>query len=132
MELSACTIVFLDHDVVHVHFKDGLTVEVPDVQAMFGSIAAERNGRKALLMVTMGEGTWLSNEARAYASSEGSCAYIAADAIVIRDFEHQLAANVFVRHHRPRRPIRLFGDRGSAIAWLQEQHHLITAPDTNA
>lgn len=129
MELSACTIDFLDHDVVHAHFKDGLNVDVPEVKALLQAIASERNGRKALLMVSVGEGTKLTNEARAFASSEESCAYIAADAIIVRDFEHQLAANVFVRHHRPHRPIRMFGDRESAIAWLKEQHHLI---DTNA
>lgn len=132
MELKSCTIDHLDHDVVHVHFKDGLSVDVPDVEAMFEAIAAARDGRKALLMVSVGEGTKLTNEARAFASSEDSCAYIAADAIIVRDFEHQLAANVFVRHHRPHRPIRMFGDRESAIAWLKEQRHLINAPDTNA
>jgi hypothetical protein len=50
---------------------------------------------------------------------------IAADAIVVRDFGHQLAANVFVRHHRPGRPIQMFPDQDSARAWLLQQHHLI-------
>lgn len=132
MELDCCIVEFLDHDVVHAHFKDGLTVDVPDVRTLLDAITGERRGRKALLMVSMGVGTRLTNEARAFASSEESCAYIAADAIIVRDFEHQLAANVFVRHHRPHRPIRMFGDRESAIAWLKEHHHLIDSTDTNA
>jgi hypothetical protein len=132
MELNACTIDFWDHDVVHVHFKEGRMVDAPDVQDLFQAIANERPGRKVLLMVSVGDGTKLTNEARAFASSEASCAYIAADAIIVRDFEHQLAANVFVRHHRPHRPIRMFGDRESALAWLHEQHHLIDTPGSNA
>ena len=76
-------------------------------------------------MVSVGESTTMSNEARAHASSPSSADYIAADAIVVRDFGHQLAANVFVRHHKPGRPIQMFPDKESALAWLNEQRPLI-------
>jgi hypothetical protein len=125
VKLEACTVAFLDGDIVHNHFKDGHLVSPEEVQEMFEAIEHERNGRKALLMVSVGEGTTMSNEARAHASSEVSCKYIAADAIVVRDFGHQLAANVFVRHHKPHRPIQMFPDQDSALAWLAQQHHLI-------
>lgn len=125
VELDSCTISFMDGDIVHTHFKDGHLVSPDDVHKMFDAIEAERKGRKALLMVSVGIGTTMSNEARAYASSPESSKYIAADAIVVRDFGHQLAANVFVRHHKPGRPIQMFPDRDSALAWLQTQHHLI-------
>ncbi len=127
VELEACTIEFLDQDVVHTHFKDQRSVQPYDVQAMFDVIAEDRQGRKVLLMVSVGEGTSMSNEARAYASAEDSNRYIAADAIIVRDFGHQLAANVFVRHHKPGRPIQLFGDQASAMAWLDTQRHLIAS-----
>ena len=127
VELEACTIEFLDQDVVHTHFKDQRSVQPDEVQAMFDVIAEDRQGRKVLLMVSVGEGTSMSNEARAYASAEDSNRYIAADAIIVRDFGHQLAANVFVRHHKPGRPIQLFGDQASAMAWLDTQRHLIAS-----
>jgi hypothetical protein len=127
VELEACTIEFLDQDVVHTHFKDHRSVQPDQVQAMFDVIAEDRQGRKVLLMVSVGEGTSMSNEARAYASAEDSNRYIAADAIIVRDFGHQLAANVFVRHHKPGRPIQLFGDQASAMAWLDTQRHLIAS-----
>ena len=127
VELEACTIEFLDQDVVHTHFKDQRAVQSDEVQDMFDAIARDRDGRKVLLMVSVGEGTSMSNEARAYASAEDSNRYIAADAIIVRDFGHQLAANVFVRHHKPGRPIQLFGDQASAMAWLDTQRHLITS-----
>ena len=81
--------------------------------------------RKALLMVSVGDKTTMTNEARAYASAPESSRYIAADAIILRDFSHQLAANVFVRYHKPGRPIQMFPDKESAMSWLAEQHHLI-------
>ncbi len=125
VELEACTVTFVDDDIVHTHFKDDLLVSPEDVQVMFDAIRAERGTRKTLLMVSVGENTTMSNEARAYASSPESSEYIAADAIIVRDFGHQLAANVFVRHHKPDRPIRMFPDRESALAWLNEQRNLL-------
>jgi len=125
VELEACTVAFLDGDIVHTHFKDHHLVSPGEVQLMFETIERERQGRKALLMVSVGEDTTMSNEARTHASSEASCKYIAADAIVVRDFGHQLAANVFVRHHKPHRPIQMFPDQEKAMAWLKENHHLI-------
>ena len=126
VELEACTVSFLDEDIVYTHFRDNHLVRPEDVQLMFDTIRAERGSRKALLMVSVGDNTTMSNEARAYASSPESSNYIAADAIVVRDFGHQLAANVFVRHHKPERPIRMFPDRETAMAWLNEQRNLLS------
>ena len=55
VELDACTVTFLEGDVVHTHFKDHHLVSPDEVQAMFDAIARERNGRKALLMVSVGD-----------------------------------------------------------------------------
>ena len=121
LELQSCMMTFLEPDLVHTHFRDHHTVTEAEVQEMFSAIEKESGGRRVLLMVSVGEGTSMSNEARAFASSESSNRYIAADAIVVRDFGHQLAANVFVRHHRPTRPIEMFPDEQSALAWLREQ-----------
>ncbi|MCB9170355.1 MAG: hypothetical protein H6597_02810 [Flavobacteriales bacterium] len=125
IQQEACTIRFMDNDIVHVHFLDGRLVTPEDVQTMFDALEAHRKGRKALLMVSVGEKTTMTNEARAYASAPDSSRYIAADAIILRDFSHQLAANVFVRYHKPGRPIQMFPDKESAKTWLMEQHHLI-------
>jgi len=125
VELEACHLTTVDEDIVHVHFKEGRTVEKADVQRMFDAVDDLRQGRKALLLVSVGEGTSMSNEARAHASSERSNRIFAADAIIVRDFGHQLAANVFVRHHKPARPILMFPDMDAAVAWLSQQRHLI-------
>lgn len=126
VELESCTVTFIDEDIVHTHFKDDHLVSVQDVHAMFDAIAAERTGRKVLLMVSVGLNTTMSNEARGYAAqSPESNQHIAADAIIVRDFGHQLAANVFVRHHKPGRPIQMFPDRDTALEWLSAQRHLI-------
>ncbi len=125
IDLSACTLTLVDEDVVHAHFKDGLTAGPEAVDEMFDAIRGLRKGRKALLMVTVGNGASLTNEARNHASSDAGSEILAADAIVVRDFGHQMSANAFVRHNKPKRPIQLFPDATSAIAWLQQHRHLI-------
>lgn len=128
VELEPCTVTFLGGNIVHTHFKNGQLVQSSDVQAMFDVVAAGMQGQKALLMVSVGEGASMTNDARVLASAASANRYFAADAIVVRDFGHQLAANVFVRHHKPARPIRLFPDKESALAWLSQQRHLIDQP----
>ena len=125
IELRACTLTFIDKDIVHAHFKDGLLAGPDAVDEMFAAIRAARNGRKALFLFTAGPGASLTNEARAHASSDVGGEILAADAIVVRDFGHQMSANAFVRHNKPKRPIQLFPDTGSAIAWLQQHRGLI-------
>lgn len=124
IELNASRIRFLENDIVHVHFKDGVTGTRNDVEEMFEALRKHHRGSKVLLLVSVGNGTSLTNEARAHASSEESNSIIAADAIIVRDFGHQMSANAFVRHNRPARPAQLFPDRDSALHWLNEQHHL--------
>lgn len=128
IDLNAVLLTFLDGDVVHAHFKEDVLGEVEDVHAMFAAIAKERKGRKGLLMVTVGPHSTLTNEARALASGPEGDGVLAADAIVLRDFGHQLAANAYARHNRPARPTKLFPDKESAMTWLAEQHHLIEHP----
>jgi hypothetical protein len=125
LELDALTLDFLEDDIVHAHFRDGRVAGPDAVRAMFDAIAKERNGRKALLLVSVGQGASLTNEARAVASSDEGSKWLAADAIVVRDFGHQMSANAFVRFNKPKRPIQLFPDKESALAWLLEQRHLI-------
>jgi hypothetical protein len=127
-ELVSCLVTFLEGDMVHAHFKDGRTIEPFEVQEVLELLGRHGQGRKSLLVVTMGNGTSMTNEARAVASAPEANKYLAADAIVVRDFGHQLAANVFVRHHKPARPIQMFPDMDTALAWLSQQRHLIDQP----
>ncbi|HQV38396.1 MAG: hypothetical protein IPO60_16495 [Flavobacteriales bacterium] len=125
IDMKAIELSFLEGDVVHAHFKNDVLGSVEDVHELFDTIGRERKDRKGLLLVTVGDRSTLTNEARALASGPEGDRVLAADAIVLRDFGHQLAANAFVRHNRPLRPTKLFPDMKSALAWLGEQHHLI-------
>ena len=125
IDLDACEIEFLDNGIVHTHFKDGKLVQESDVGTMFDEIRSVLSGQKCLLLVSIGTDATLTNEARALASSASSNDIIAADAIVVRDFYHQLTANVFIRHNKPNRPIKWFPSKESAVDWLLEHSDLL-------
>lgn len=118
IDMHACELEFLENGVVHAHFKEGKLVEESDVQAMFEEIRNTLNNNKCLLMITTGIDATLSNEARRLASGPSSNDIIAADAIVVKDFYHQLTANAFIRHNKPNRPIKWFPNEESATEWL--------------
>ena len=126
VDLDACEIEFLDNGIVHTHFKDGKLVQESDVGSMFEEIRAVLSGQKCLLLVSTGTDATLTNDARALASSASSNDIIAADAIVVRDFYHQLTANVFIRHNKPNRPIKWFPSKESAMEWLLGHSDLLT------
>ena len=126
VDLDACEIEFLDNGIVHTHFKDGKLVQESDVGSMFEEIRAVLSGQKCLLLVSTGTDATLTNDARALASSASSNDIIAADAIVVRDFYHQLTANVFIRHNKPNRPIKWFPSKESAVEWLLGHSDLLT------
>lgn len=126
IDLHACSLSFLADDVVHAHFRDGMNGSIADLQEMFDTISHERKGHKALLMVSFGLNASLTNEARNFASGDESSKHFAADAIIVRDFGHQMSANAFVRVNKPQRPIKLFPDEETAMVWLLEQRGLIT------
>lgn len=125
VDMAACELEFMDNGIVHTHFKEGKLVEESDVKAMFEEIRNTLNDHKCLLMVTTGEEATLSNGARLLASGPSSNDIIAADAIVVKDFYHQLTANAFIRHNKPNRPIKWFPNEESATEWLLEQADLL-------
>ena len=76
-------------------------------------------GKKCYLVVKTEPGTRLTQEARDYASSEEFDKICYADAILRADYNHEMAANFFIRFNRPGRPVRLFPDQEHALAWIQ-------------
>ena len=120
---GSCELHFMENRVVHAHFDAGRVVNIPDVQSMFDAMYERCEGMKNLLVVSVAEGTTLSNEARAMVSSADASKYIVADAILVRDFQHQLSANAFIRHNKPVRPVETFDKMEDALAWLETQRH---------
>ena len=78
LELSVCTLTFIEEDIAHAHFRDGLTAGADEVDELFGAIRQVRGGRKTLLVVSFGDGAGMNNEARAQASGFGEALAVGA------------------------------------------------------
>ena len=79
---KTCELSFLEGDIVHARFNADRVVNAAEVQEMFEKMYDERDGRKSLFVVSVDDGTTLSNEARSLASSANASKYIVADAII--------------------------------------------------
>ena len=111
---------FGDNNIVHMHLKEKQLVEKKHLQAAFDAIEGNIS-KKCLLMVTAGEEATMTQEARDLASSDEGAKIMLADAIIIKTLSHQFTANFFIRHNKPKRPMKLFSKEPEAIEWLLAQ-----------
>jgi len=111
---------FLQEDLLEFHFietEDEIGEET--IIALHDWAVAQLAGKKCYLLVYTEPGAHLNQQARDYASSEEFDKICFADAIIRADYNHEMAANFFIRFNRPSRPVRLFPDREHALAWIQ-------------
>ena len=116
IELNGLKRGILNDDVVQDHIQDDMLVSSKDVREIFHAIGMGRSHHKGLLVVTLGEHSTLTNEARALASGTEVQSVLAAEAIKMRDFGHQFAVNALVRHNRYMSRTKLYPVRDSALA----------------
>lgn len=128
VKTTACELTFKSNRIVHAHFDAGRVVNEEDVDEMFQALKSVSNGQRNMFLVTVADGTTLSNEARSVISSDDANKYIVADAIVVRDFQHQLSANAFIRHNKPSRPVQTFETMDEALEWLESHRGLLDSP----
>jgi hypothetical protein len=111
---------FLEEDLLEFHFVEKAhEIGRKTVEDLHDWAVEYLGGHKCYLLVRTEPGTRLSEEARAYASSEEFDKISFADAIIRTDYNHEMAANFFIRFNRPGRTVRLFPDRAHAMAWIQ-------------
>jgi len=110
------------HEVyVHFHFKKGSNpISKSAVEEAHSIVAKELQSSKKYLLVTTEEGVTLTEPARDFASSESFDEFIKADAVVTRNYSHEISANFFIRFNRPNRPVKLFPNEEKAINWINE------------
>jgi len=122
IEIEEATIAF-EEVYVHFHFKKGdEPVAKSTVEKVYDYVSVNLKERKYLL-VTTEEGTKLTEPAREFASSKKFDEVIKADAIVVNNYSHEIAANFFIRFNRPNRPVKLFPNRDKAVAWIHEMNN---------
>lgn len=118
-DLGNCTLELLDQGSVVLHIKSEETLLPEDVYKIFHTIHTDYPTARTLI-VTAGKRATLSPEARVVVSGEDITEQIVADAIIIKEFSHQMSSNFFVRFNRPSRPTKLFRNIEDAKKWLKK------------
>ena len=121
LDLGDVTIKFRDDGIVNLHFRGEHTIEANAVEKVLDTLQEEYPKMKCHLLITGDKGFNMSQEARAFASSDKYDAISCADAIVQVDYSHQMAANFFIRFSKPNRPVKIFPDEERAVTWLLTQ-----------
>src|SRR5690554_5440447 len=118
IDLANCTLELLGHGIVELHINPDKTLQPADVYRIFDTIHTQLPEAKTLI-VTAGDKTTLSPEAREVVSSADITDQIIADAIVTEHYSHQMSSNFFVRFNQPHRPTKLFKTIADASEWLK-------------
>ncbi|MCH2214990.1 MAG: hypothetical protein MK086_07470 [Flavobacteriales bacterium] len=120
IELSNCWLDIDDDEIVELHIMSNCVVEADEVDEIFENIHQNFAGAKGLL-VTAGKQASLSQEAREKVSAGNVTKQIIADAIVVKDYQHHMTANFFVRYNKPQRPTEIFKTDEEARKWLKNK-----------
>lgn len=119
IELSDAVVNFLEDDLCHFHFTTtDHEIDVDSVKKIHDTIKEHIVVDKCYMIISTEPGASMTQEARDYASSSEFDEIALADAILRADYNHEMAANFFIRFNRPNRPVRLFPDKEHAIAWI--------------
>jgi len=119
IELSDAVVTFLKDDLCHFHFTaTDHEIDMASVKNIHDTIKEHMTVDKCYMIISTEPGARMSQEARDYASSKEFDEIALADAILRADYNHEMAANFFIRFNRPNRPVRLFPDKEHAIAWI--------------
>lgn len=113
------TVSFENPDLCYLHFKRA-EGEIPlsSIEEALQVMRNESQGRKSYLIVTTEEGAKMTMEARDFAASNAFEDVVLADAIILSNYDHEIAANFFVRFSKPNRPVELFKSKEEAMLWI--------------
>lgn len=110
----------MEEDLCHLHFT---TIEheigKESLERILAAILEHMPTKKCFMIISTEPGASMNQEARDFASSEAFDAISLADAILRADYNHEMAANFFIRFNRPKRPVRLFPNLEHALTWIK-------------
>lgn len=113
--------VFLREDgIVFVEVKANTEIGIREVDQVVNTLETIFEGKKFPLLITTGEYTLPTPEARAYIATVESDPFASAEAYVVTSLSQKLVGNVFLSFNKPARPTRIFNSEEKALEWLQQ------------
>jgi hypothetical protein len=118
-ELSSARVIMRADGIMHVDFREEMDVSVDDIMTVSGAVKRLGEGKRFPHMITMGQYTSITPEAREYMITEESNRYTSAAAFVTTSIHQRLLVMYFLRFNKSSRPMQLFSHETGAADWLK-------------
>lgn len=105
--------------IIKVSINGNEEIDVGNVVEVVSAIQKIGHGKTFPVLISVGEYTLPTHEARAYLATEKSNPFASAEAYVIYSFSQKLVGNVYLSFNKPVRPTRIFNSEEKAIEWLK-------------
>ena len=118
-DFDILSIYLRDDGLVNIDIKSDEEITVSHVKLIVHALQEMGGGKIFPLLITVGERTLPSEEARRYIALAESDPYASAEAYVISSLSQKLVGNFYLRFNKPARPTRIFTNTNEAIEWLK-------------
>mgnify|MGYP000267985376 CR=1 FL=1 len=108
----------IENDVLHIDIEREKSFEIEDFQELKEAAKKIGNGKRFYNLITVGEFTLPSREAREASCSHEGSEFKKADAFVIKSLPQKIIANFMIKVNRPTVPTKYFDSVEAAKAWI--------------
>lgn len=109
---------YIEDDVLYIIFKDGVSVDVDEMEESKNARIVLQQGKSMKVLVDSRGLFQITKEARAYAAEHGEMSI--AMTILSDSLGTRLLTNFFIKHNKPSTPTKMFTSKEKALEWLAE------------
>lgn len=120
METSICIISINEEGIGSMHFKDGVHQDVPEQMENLKCLIEITKNIPTPFVITAGENTTLTKEARNNALAIENQSPISATAVVVQNFAYRIIAEFYLKVQKPKKPFAVFTEKEKAYEWCKQ------------
>lgn len=113
-----CKVQFVENSIVQLNTFDDVYYDIDMVAIIIHHLTLLASGKPFKLLVIASESSNISVDSLRLLSSSEAMTYATAKAYVISSLSQKLMANFYLKCFKPKKPIKFFKDKDSALSWL--------------
>lgn len=120
IETTIAIITINNEGIGHQHFKDNVTMDIPEQIENLQAIQKLCNGKPTPFVATAGKNVIITKDARDNALSIEDQSPINASAIVVQNLAYRILAEFFIKVQKPKNPYKIFTNKEEAFEWCKQ------------
>ncbi len=117
--MPEATIRLRDDSIVHVTFKEGITLDIPLQLRMIEKYHEVCGDKKLPFLFDAMDHVTITKEARDNAVLIEEQAPVGATGVIASNLAYKLVAQFYIKFNKPKRPFKIFRNEEDAIKWLK-------------